>query len=64
VYLLRKYPQDLLPLFACMVIVEARHDWETDTIVYLAMSKFFEELSDEIAPRFTSVFFARKRTGL
>ena len=40
--LLREQPEQLKPLFADMIVVEAQMRWERDSVEYLAMSDRFE----------------------
>ena len=49
--------RDLLLLFAQVVVVDARHRWDRDTVEYMGYSDLFDEIPDTCeAPNYEFIF--------
>ncbi len=47
--LLWRFPEKLREIFDLVVVLEAQMKWEFDSVEYLAISDFFEEVPDGVA---------------
>ena len=61
--LLREQPEQLKPLFAEMIVVEAQIRWERDRVEYLAMSDRFELLPVAVSAPLYEITFIRDEDG-
>ena len=61
--LLREQPEQLRPLFAEMIVVEAQMRWERNSVEYLAMSDRFEPAEEGVMCPFYKITFRRDEEG-
>lgn len=61
--LLREQPEQLKPLFAEMIVVEAQMRWERDRVEYLAMSERFEVVPEGVMAPLYEITFERDEVG-
>ncbi len=62
-WLLREQPEQLKPLFAEMIVVEAQMRWERDSVEYLAMSDRFEVVPEAVMAPLYEITFKRDEDG-
>lgn len=61
--LLREQPEQLKPLFAEMIVVEAQMRWERDSVEYLAMSDRFELVPEAVMAPLYEITFRKDEEG-
>jgi len=61
--LLREQPEQLKPLFAAMIVVEAQMRWERDSVEYLAMSDCFELVPEAVMAPLYEITFHKDEEG-
>ena len=61
--LLSEQPENLIPVFAGMVVIEAQMRWEIDGVEYLALSDRFDPVPENVMCPSYEVTFTKDEKG-
>jgi len=61
--MLSEQPENLITVFAGMVVIEAQMRWEIDGVEYLALSDRFDPVPDGVSAPSYEVTFRRDENG-
>jgi hypothetical protein len=61
--ILSEQPEDVIPVFVGMVVIEAQMRWEIDGVEYLALSDRFDPVPEGVSAPSYEVSFRRDEKG-